>query len=312
MVKQRMDQPALQPGKRRTRIRSSLDDRLFDLLVATVLLLALAVVAYPLIYIVSASLSSGRAVMSGRVVLWPVEPTLLAYTAAFKNPNVMLGYRNSLFYTSVGTLVNLVMAMLAAFPLSRKRLLGRGFLNLLFIFTMFFSGGLIPTYLQVMRLGIHNTIWAMILPGALSVWFMLLMRTYIQSSIPEELLECGELEGCGAMRLLFQIVLPLSGPILAVVALYCAVGIWSSYFDAFIYLRNSKLFPLQVFLRDILIMNNISPDMLVDAKELAMRQALKNLLKYSLIVIASAPLLIMYPFVQRYFVKGIMIGSVKG
>ncbi len=298
--------------KPRNRLRQTWDDHLFDVLVFAVLTFCFVLVAYPLIYIVSASFSSGAAVMSGRVRLLPVEPTLMAYTAAFKNPNIMLGYRNSLIYTALGTLLNLVMAMLAAFPLSRKKLFGRGFLNMCFIFTMFFSGGLIPTYLLVMDLGIYNTIWAMILPGAMSVWFVILARTYIQGSIPEELLESAELDGCGAFRLLMQMVVPLSGPIMAVIALYCAVGIWSSYFDAFIYLRNDKLYPLQVILRSILIMNNVTPDMLVDAKEMAMRQALKNLLKYSLIVIASAPLLIMYPFVQKHFVKGIMIGSVKG
>ena len=298
--------------RRRFRKRQTWDDNLFDAMVTILLVISFVLVAYPLVYIVSASFSSGNAVMSGQVRLWPVEPTLLAYTAAFKNPNIMLGYRNSLFYTLAGVVLNLLMGMLAAFPLSRKKLFGRAVINLFFIFTLFFSGGLIPTYLLVMNLGIYNTVWAMILPGAMSVWYVILMRTYIQGSIPEELLESAELDGCSAFRLLLQMVAPLSGPILAVVALYCAVGIWSSYFDAFIYLRNSKLYPLQVILRSILIMNNISPDMLVDAREMAMRQALKNLLKYSLIVIASAPLLIMYPFVQRHFKKGIMIGSVKG
>ncbi len=296
----------------RNRLKQTWDDNLFDGLVFVLLLIAFLLVAYPLIYIVSASFSSGSAVMSGRVVLWPVEPTTMAYTAAFKNPNIMIGYRNSLLYTTAGTLLNLFLAMLAAFPLARKKLWGRSVINLFFIFTMFFSGGLVPTYLLVMNLGLINTPWAMILPGAMSVWYVILIRTYIQGSIPEELLESAELDGCGAMRLLVRMVIPLSGPIMAVVALYCAVSIWGSYFDAFIYLRNDKLYPLQVILRSILVMNNVSPDMLVDAKEQAMRQALKNLLKYSLIVIASAPLLIMYPFVQRHFVKGIMIGSVKG
>lgn len=298
--------------KRGNRPRQTWDDWVFDIVVALLLLIAFVLVAYPLIYIVSASFSSGRAVMSGRVRLLPVEPSLAAYTAAFKNKSIMIGYRNSLFYTAAGTLLNIVMAMLAAFPLSRKKLLGRSFFNIVFIFTMFFSGGLIPTYLLVSDLKLINTVWAMILPGALSVWYMILMRTYIQGSIPEELFESAELDGCGAFRLLWRMVIPLSGPIIAVVALYCAVGIWSSYFEGFIYLRNDRLYPLQVILRSILIQNNVSPDMLTDAKEQAMRQALKNLLKYSLIVIASAPLLIMYPFVQRHFVKGIMIGSVKG
>ena len=303
----------LKGKKPRTRLRQTWDDHLFDGLVYLFLGICSLLVAYPLVYIVAASFSSGPAVMSGAVRLWPVEPTLMAYTAAMRNPNIMIGYRNSLLYTSIGTALNMVMAMLAAFPLSRKKLYGRGFLNIFFIFTMFFSGGLIPSYLLVKdTLHIHNTVWAMILPGAMNVWFVILMRTYIQGAIPEELLESAELDGCGAFRLLWQMVVPLSGPIMAVVALYCAVGIWSNYFDAFIYLQDSKLYPLQVVLRSILIANNISPDMLVDAKEMAMRQALKNLLKYSLIVIASAPLLVMYPFVQKHFVKGIMIGSVKG
>ena len=300
-------------SKKHRRMKQTWDDNLFDVVVYLLLTFCFVLVAYPLVYIVSASFSSGPAVMAGRVRLLPVEPTIMAYTAAFRNPNIVIGYRNSFIYTIAGTLLNMVMAMLAAFPLSRKKLFGRQFLNLMFIFTMFFSGGLIPSYLLVKdTLHIHNTIWAMLLPGAMSVWFVILMRTYIQGSIPEELLESAELDGCGAFRLLMQMVVPLSGPIMAVVALYCAVGIWSNYFDAFIYLQDAKLYPLQVVLRSILISNNITPDMLVDAREMAMRQALKNLLKYSLIVIASAPLLIMYPFVQKHFVKGIMIGSVKG
>jgi len=225
----------------------------------------------------------------------------------------MIGFRNSLFYTAIGTVLNVLMGMLAAFPLSRKDLPGRKFINLVFVFTLFFSGGLVPYFLLVKdTLHLYDTPLALILPGMMSVWYVILMRTYIASSIHEELIESAELDGCPVFDILLRIIVPLSKPIMAVVALYCAVGIWSSYFEAFIFIRNQNLYPLQVVLRNILILNNITPDMLGDAKGLAQRQGMRNLLKYSVIVVSSAPLLAAYPFVQKHFVKGIMIGSLKG
>jgi len=295
------------------RILLNWDDRLFDLVNYTFLTLALIIVLYPLIYVVSASFSSYSAVASGKVVLWPVEPGLMAYEAVFRNPRIMIGYRNSLIYTLSGTVLNVVMALVAAFPLSRRELFGKNFINLLFIFTMFFSGGLIPYFLLVKdTLHLYDTAWAAILPTMMSVWYVILVRTYIQSSIPEELIESAELDGCSVYGILLRIIIPLSKPIVAVIALYCAVAIWSSFFEAFIFIRTPGLMPLQVILRDLLILSNLGQDMLQDAKSMAQRMAMRNLLKYSIIVVSSAPLLIMYPFVQKYFVKGIMIGSLKG
>ena len=295
------------------RIRQSWDDWTFDALNYTLLTIALLIVIYPLIFVVSASFSSYSAVASGRVVLWPVEPGLLAYDAVFRNPRIMIGYRNSLIYTLTGTALNVIMAMLAAFPLSRRELFGKGFLNLFFVFTMFFSGGLIPYFLLVKdTLRLYDTPYAIILPTMMSVWYVILMRTYIQSSIPEELIESAEMDGCTVFGILWRIIAPLSKPIMAVISLYCAVAIWSSFFEAFIFIRSQEFMPLQVILRDLLILANLGQDMLQDAKSMAQRMAMRNLLKYAIIVVSSAPLLIMYPFVQRHFVKGIMIGSLKG
>ena len=295
-----------------SRIRQGLDDKLFDAVIYVLLTLALALVLYPLIYVVSASFSSYSAVASGKVVLWPVEPGMLAYDAVFRNPRIMIGYRNSLIYTLIGTALNVIMALLAAFPLSRRDLFGKRFVNVFFVFTMFFSGGIIPYFLLIKdTLHLYDTPLAVILPTMMSVWYVLLTRTYIQSSIPEELIESAELDGCTVFGILLRIIIPLSKPIMAVVALYCAVGIWSSFFEAFIFIRNQRLMPLQVVLRDLLILANLGQDLLTDAKIMAQRMAMRNLLKYAIIVVSSAPLLIMYPFVQKYFVKGIMIGSLK-
>ena len=289
------------------------DDAIFMAVVYIILIFSGLVVAYPLIYAVSASFSSTQAVVSGRVILWPVDLSLYAYQVAFRNSMIMIGYRNSIFYTVLGTIFNLIMCTLCAYPLSRKRLLGRSFFSWMLIITMFFSGGLIPTYLVVSKLGMINTIWAMTLPGAMSAWYVILMRTYLTSSIPEELFESANIDGCGGIMALFAIVLPLSKPILAVIALYCAVGIWGSYFDAFIYLTNKDLFPLQIALRNILIVNQISDvSTIMDVKEMMVRQGLINVLRYAVIVMASVPPLMLYPFAQKHFLKGIMIGSLKG
>ncbi|MCL2699765.1 MAG: carbohydrate ABC transporter permease, partial [Defluviitaleaceae bacterium] len=262
---------------------------------------------------VSSSFSSPKAVLNGSVILWPVEPGIQAYEAVFCNRQIMTGFRNSLLYTAAGTVLSVVMGMVAAFPLSRKDLLGKNIINFIFIFTMFFSGGLIPYFLLVKdTLRLYDTPWALILPGMISVWYVILMRTYIQSAIPEELIESAELDGCSVFGTFARIIVPLSKPTMAVVALYSAVAIWSSYFEAFIFIRSQNLYPLQVVLRNILILNNVTPDMLGDVKSIAQRQGMKTLVKYSIIVVSSAPLLLVYPFVQKYFVKGIMIGSLKG
>lgn len=293
--------------------RNVLDgDNIFDFMVYLILLFSLLIVLYPLIYIVSASFSSPQSVISGRVWLLPVDPTLDAYIAVFKNNNIVMGFMNSFIYAVLGMVVNLFFTMLAAYPLSRKDCFGRNLFMGLFVFTMLFSGGLIPTYLVVYRLGFINTRWAMILPGAMSVWNVILVRTFLQNTIPEELYESADLDGCSKYRMLWSIVVPLSKPIMAVIALYCMVGSWNSYFDALIYLTKNELFPLQIVLRNILIVNQMDPSMIADVKEIARKQGMINILKYAVIVVASMPLIMVYPFVQKYFVKGIMIGSLKG
>jgi multiple sugar transport system permease protein/putative aldouronate transport system permease protein len=292
--------------------RTGKGDLAFDFITYVFLTLSLIIVAYPLIYVVSASFSSVKAVVSGRVWLLPVDISLSAYEAVFKNNSIVTGYMNSIIYAVLGTAVNLILTMLAAYPLSRRNFFGRGVFMAIFVFTMIFSGGLIPTYLVVSKMGMINSWWAMILPGAMSVWNVILARTYLQSTIPEELYEAAGLDGCSIYRMLWNIVVPLSGPIMAVIALYCAVGSWNSYFDALIYLSKKEFFPLQIVLRNILIVNQIDASMVADVKEIARKQGMVNILKYAVIVVSSLPLIAFYPFIQKYFVKGIMIGSLKG
>ena len=213
----------------------------------------------------------------------------------------------------VGTAINMVVTTLCAYPLSIKTLPGRRWFMLLFSFTMFFSGGMIPTYLLIYKLGMINTVWSMILPGAISVWNMILMRTYFMNSVPGDIREAAIIDGCSDFRYLVKILIPLSVPIMAVLVLYYAVGHWNSYFNALLYLRDTDLYPLQMVLRNILIMNNASMDMLAsDPEAMSLRIKMIDLVKYSVIVVASLPLVILYPFIQKYFVQGIMVGSLKG
>ncbi|TBL72475.1 carbohydrate ABC transporter permease [Paenibacillus thalictri] len=293
-------------------IKEIKSDRWFTIINYVILSLFLITILYPLIYVASSSISSSEAVISGRVWLWPVSPTLDGYAAVFKHKLIWSGFSNSLYYTVAGTLINVIMTILAAYPLSRRDFYGKNVFMFLFVFTMMFSGGLIPTYLLVKDLGLLNTTWSMLLPGALGVWNMIITRTYFQTTIPDELLEASQLDGCTDFQFVWKIVLPLSGPIIAVITLFYAVGHWNSYFNALIYLKTQSLFPLQLVLRDILVQNDVAMNMLMDVQEQAKREGLRELLKYSLIVVASVPLLIVYPFVQKYFVKGIMIGSLKG
>ncbi len=297
---------------RRARMQRVLSDKVFDAIVWIFLTVVSILVLYPLIYVVSASFSSAQAVMAGRVWFLPVEFSVSAYDAVFKNSAIMTGYMNSFLYMVLGTSLNIVMTLLCAFCLSRKEFFGRGIMGGMLVFTMFFSGGLIPTYLLIRDLGWLNTVTAMIIPNAMNAWYVILMRSFMNSAIPEDLYESANLDGCTPYGMLWRITVPLSGSIIAVVALYVAVGIWNSYFDAFIYLTNKDLYPLQVVLRNILILNQMDFNVVQDLRELATRQGMSNLIKYAIIVVSSAPLLLLYPFVQRFFVKGIMIGSLKG
>jgi multiple sugar transport system permease protein/putative aldouronate transport system permease protein len=299
-------------SKSGNRIRETGIDRAFTITNYAILTMFLLVVLYPLIYVVSASFSDGAAVISGKVVLWPVDFSLVAYQKVFSYPYIWTGYGNSLFYAVVGTLVNVTMTLIAAYPLSRRDLWGKNVILGLFLFTLFFNGGLIPTYLLVKDLGLRNTRWALIIPQALSVWNLLIAITFMRTSIPHELLEAAQLDGCSDFRYFLRILLPLSTPLIAVLALFYAIGHWNQFFAALLYLTNKDLFPLQIILRDILISSNVDLSMVEDIKSMAAREALRELLKYALIVVASVPVLIIYPFAQRYFVKGIMLGSVKG
>jgi len=277
-------------------------------------------ILYPLIYILSASFSSGNAVISNKVWLWPVEFNLRGYEAVFKHKLLLSGYMNSLFYMVAGTTLNVFMTIIAAYPLSRNDLYGKRIFMVFFVFTMMFNGGMIPTYMLVRDLGMINTRWAMIIPGttgalysgAMGVYYVIITRTYFQHNIPLEMLEASRLDGCSDFRFLRSIVIPLSGPIIAVITLYYAViNHWNSFTNGLLYLSDPKLFPLQLVLRDILVNNQIEMSMF-DVEGMMKREELSQLLKYSTIVVASVPVMIIYPLVQRHFVKGIMIGSIKG
>ena len=288
-------------------------DRIFGILNTCFLLFWLVIVLYPIVYIISASFSSTYAIISGRVFLFPVEPGLMGYEAVFKNKQVWTGYTNSIFYTLAGTAVNVVLTIMAAYPLSRKDFVGRRIFTAILVFTMFFHGLLIPTFLLVRNLGMYNTRWAMIVPNAMGVWFVIIARTYIQSNIPLELLESAQLEGTSNTRFIVRIVVPLCAPVIAVLVLWYGVGHWNAYFNALIYLKDSELFPLQIILRNILVRNQIDAEMIgLELEQMEQTGGLRELLKYSLIIVASVPVLLIYPFVQRYFVKGIMIGAFKG
>lgn len=294
------------------RIKEPLGDRIFLLGIYLFLIVVLITVLYPLFYIVSTSLSSSRAVIAGQVWLFPVHPTLKAYQAIFHSSQLLLGYYNSIIYTVVGTFINVAMTVMIAFPLSKKTFYGRNILVMFMMLTLFFDGGLIPTYLLVKSLHMLDTRWAMWLPGAFSVFQVIVARTFFQTSIPEELSEAAQMDGCRDLRFLFSVLLPLSKPILAVMTLMYAVGHWNAYFDALIYLKSEKLFPLQYVLRNLLLLNSTDPEMLANTSQKLRDQGFETALKYALIVVASLPVLIMYPFVQKHFVKGVMIGSLKG
>ncbi len=286
-------------------------DRIVIRINAILLGLSLFIFLIPIINVLSNSFSDAQAVMSGHVTLLPVDFTLESYSKAFSNKDVLTGYYNSIFYTTVGTIINLSVTIAAAYPLSRKVFYGRGFFMAIFTFTMFFSGGMIPSYLLIKNLGLLDTRLSMLLPVALNVMNMIIARTFFQSSIPNDLYDCASLDGASDMQVLFRVVLPLSKPILAVLTLYYAVAHWNSFFNGLIYLDSGKLFPLQLILREYLFAGVDSME-LTDNEQFMKALAEKEVLKYSLIVVGSLPVIILYPFIQKYFNKGIMIGSLKG
>ncbi|MGO4373649.1 carbohydrate ABC transporter permease [Paenibacillus sp. MCAF20] len=291
-------------------IKGVAEERLFNVIVYAIAAVIIAIVMYPLLFVVSASVSDPARVLNGEMWLLPKGLTLEAYTNILHNERIWIGYRNTIIYAAAGTAINIVMTVLAAYPLSRPDLPGRKMLMLIITLTLFFGGGLIPTYLLVKELGMVNTMWSLIVPGAISTYNLIVMRTYFQSSIPWELQEAAHIDGCSNWRLLQSIILPLSKPILAVMVLFYAVGHWNSFFNALIYIRNEELYPLQLILREILM---ISQSDAIDGNVgLEDKILLAESIKYAVIIVSSLPVWIMYPLVQRHFVKGVMIGSIKG
>ncbi|AVR00190.1 carbohydrate ABC transporter permease [Oceanobacillus sp. M65] len=299
-----------------TAIKETNKDKVFKVFIFLFLTTALLIVLYPLIYIISASISNPAAVNSGEMWLLPKDITFEGYQMIFQNDAIWRGYLNTIFYTAFGTLINLAVTIPAAYALSRKDFFGRNFFTGMFVLTMFFSGGLIPTYLVVKSLGLIDTVWAMVLPNAAAVWNIVIARVFFQSSIPKGLEEAAIIDGASNFKMFMKIILPLSAPIIAVMALFYGVGHWNGYFNALIYLSDKDMYPLQLVLREILVLqemasqnSNMSGSM---AEALHSKQQLAAIIKYGVMIVSTLPVIIVYPFLQRFFVKGVMIGSLKG
>jgi putative aldouronate transport system permease protein len=293
-------------------IKESTSDRVFDAVNIILLTLVLIVVLYPLYYVVIASFSDPVLVNSGQVHLWPKGFNLSGYKRVFAYESIWRGYKNTAFYTALGTIINLIVTIPAAYALSRKDLQGRNIIMALFTITMFFNGGLIPTYLVIKNLHLTNTFWALMLPNAVSTYNLIVSRTYMQNNIPLELQEAATIDGCSTTRLFFHIIVPLSAPIIAVMALFYGVGHWNQYFSALLYISNEKLKPLQLVLREILLQSQHMANASSDFESMAEQAKLAESIKYCVIIVSSLPVLVVYPFLQKYFTKGIMLGAIKG
>jgi len=284
-------------------------DWLFELLVYTMAIIAVLITLLPFVYVIMASMSSAEAVFGGKVFLWPVDFTLGGYKQVLTQRNLWTAYGNTLLYTSFGTLFNIAATALAAYPLAQRRFFARKFLNFFITFTMYFSGGLIPTYLVITSLGLYNSRWVMILPGLLSTYNVMVCRTAF-AAIPEEIIESAEIDGANDLRIFFSLAIRLVGPTLAVLTLYYAVGHWNNFFTALMYLSKEDLMPLQVLLRRVLIES--SGELLGNNIQIDQAGAISIQIRYVTIVVATLPILLIYPLLQRYFVKGVMLGAVKG
>ena len=289
-------------------------DKVFGVINTIFIVFITIITLYPLIYVCSASISSPASVTSGRMWLWPTDITLEGYKRILKNTEIWTGYANTILYTVINVAISLAVTLPAAYALTVKALPGRKFLVFVFSVTMFFSGGMIPLYVVCRNLGLVNTLWAVILPSATSMWYIILTRTFFQSTIPHELEEASEIDGCSVFATFLRIVLPLSAPIIAVMALYFGVGRWNSYFGEMIFLRDRAKFPLQLFLREILIIAKFSEQNTNNADAITMAEQIRisSIIKYATMIVATLPVIAAYPFIQRYFVKGVMIGSIKG
>ncbi len=296
--------------------RRSQSDKIYDFVLFILLTIVFLVVLYPLYFIVISSISDPIRVSQGKVFFLPVGITLDGYKAVFKEGSVLNGYKNSLIYTIVGIAINVVCTVPTGYALSRRDFFARKPITFFYLVTMFISGGIIPSFLVVKATGLMNSMWALVIPGAVTVYNLIVCRTFFQTNIPDELLDAARLDGCGNTHFFFRIVIPLSGAIIAIMVLYYGVGHWNAYFSALIYIYDRDKWPLQMELRNVLIQNSVvmtkavmSPEELAEKARL---EAISALMKYSLIVVASVPMMVLYPFIQKHFVKGVMIGSVKG
>ncbi len=301
-------------NKRHKMKKMSRDDLIYEIITKMFLVVVMIVIIYPVYFVLVASFSDPIYVNSGEMLFWPKGFTLLGYQRVFKDSRIWIGYRNTIMYTVLGTILGVAATMLAAYSLSRKDLPGRKIIMFLFIFTMYFSGGMIPYYLVVKGLGLVNSRTLMILSGAVSVYNIIIARSFLEANIPEELKDAANIDGCGNARFFAQIVVPLSKAVIAVIALYLAVSYWNSYFNAMIFLTDTDKYPLQLYLRQILltVSESASMDSSLDPQALIQLQQMGQVIKYGVIVVATVPIICVYPFIQKYFVKGVMIGSVKG
>ncbi len=295
-----------------SRIAVSKGDRVFDIFCYTIMAFALIIAVYPLYFMVIASVSNPEKVMTGKVLFLPLDLSFKSYVNVFTHKDIMNSYGNTILYTSVGTALNLLLTLSAGYVLSRPKFIGRSFLTVMITFTMIFGGGLIPTYFVIKGLNLLDSFWVMVLPGAVSAYNLIITRSFMMSSIPNEVYEAAVIDGSDHLTFFTRIVLPLSASLIGVIGLYYAVGHWNAYFNAMIYINNRRLYPLQLVLREILIQSSVSSDDLVAAETEDSYYLLAEQLKYALVIVSSLPVLMIYPFIQKYFVKGVMIGSVKG
>ncbi|HEY4391912.1 MAG TPA: carbohydrate ABC transporter permease [Paenibacillus sp.] len=297
-------------------VKETKSDKLFNMVNITILVVILLLTMYPLLFIVSASISNPDLVNSGKMLLWPKDISFIGYTSIFNDGSILRGYLNTILYTVGGTAVNVVVTVLAGYALSRRDFVGNKFFTIMFLITMFFSGGLIPTFMTVKSVGLYNSPWVMVILGATSMTNIIITRTFFQTTIPTEIQEAAQIDGCSNIRLFLQVVLPLSTAIVAVMALFGAVAHWNSYFTALIYIRDEQWKPLQIVLRETLLKSQFNANLLQQGGDTAglLKEELRTAeqIKYALIVVSSLPVMAMYPFVQKYFVKGVTLGSVKG
>lgn len=297
--------------KANTKIKKSKEDRVFDFIIYGIATILILITLYPMYFIVIASISDAGLVSSGKIMFLPKGLNVKAYAQLVNYDSIWIGYKNTILYVIVGTIITLIVNIPASYALSRKRLYGRKLFTAFYLIPMFFTGGLIPTFLAVQKFQLLDTFWVMVLPFSVVTYYIIVGRTFFANSIPEDLWEAAQLDGCGYLGFFFRIVLPLSKAVIAVIALWAAVGQWNGYFNALIYLRSDELQPLQIAIRNILISSQTMSSMMTGAAATEAQQ-MADLIKYAVIVVSSAPIMCMYPLVQKYFNQGVMLGSLKG